>query len=316
MKPRFTLIEPFEKLKAQSRFTLIELLVVIAIIAVLAAMLLPSLQRAKFEATKIACLGNHRQLGISIVGFCEDRDQQFPAPIYDWETGGRAMSDAQSYFHGTSFFIYIQLANQGYRQVMPWGTMVAEGYLDKGGVALLFCPGAKPPEGNYGWIHRSPAVHAEATDDDDEFNNNLGLPATMAHYFYVAVTSTYAYTDVGGDPRRYTWPGVSRLDYFANNWARPTTATDWAAHSFGRGNLSPMLASCAFPSSVSYPGWEPHGIGGVCQGVNGVFYDGSARWIPNREVFAATGSMNMENSYPLGGALNFWSRNYATPAKP
>jgi len=59
-------------------FTLIELLVVIAIIAILAAMLLPSLGRAKEAARRIACVNNMRQLGLSCSMYTDENEGQLP----------------------------------------------------------------------------------------------------------------------------------------------------------------------------------------------------------------------------------------------
>jgi prepilin-type N-terminal cleavage/methylation domain-containing protein len=59
-------------------FTLVELLVVIAIIAILAALLLPTLARAKESSRRIVCKSNMHQIGVAILMYANDNNQYFP----------------------------------------------------------------------------------------------------------------------------------------------------------------------------------------------------------------------------------------------
>ena len=76
----------FFPVRCSAAFTLVELLVVIGIIALLVAILLPSLRRARQSAQGVACMSNQRQIGLSIQQYLHDGKGQYMA-AYTTERG-------------------------------------------------------------------------------------------------------------------------------------------------------------------------------------------------------------------------------------
>ena len=261
----------------QNGFTLIEMLICVSVIALLLALLLPSLGAAKAVARTAACSSNLRQQGVMVGQYAADTIDYIPQPVtahayyvtnFTWTGGGPLMEAGTSVTSAPSCPEY----NAGLYQPIRTAPLGAawffwQGYLPptvkQGKLGILNCP-----DSPYIGLYRSTWVYAQDGGAYTVYTNNL------ANHTVTGLASSSLVGGAGYDCQingGYT-------DYYYRGWAMNSLASPtphysaWSpsrAFAVDREQLDTQHAANP-PSSVQDPNFlDVHG-----DGLNIMFIDG------------------------------------------
>lgn len=255
-------------------FTLIELLVVISIIAVLVAMLLPALSRAKETARRAVCISNLRQLYVLFQSYAMDSNGWLP--INPGYTGpGDSVTSASSSYNDSNGRVYA-----GNPDPTGWAILIVQYNLP---LRLLYCP-------SQDWTPWGPPWN--------QASNNGEL-----HYGYRYNTDRvdyYNYLSYGVSGT----PGVNPADYYARNALgdpkRGNKVFMAEAAGYRRDGGGAIISRSDVISGVIIRRWA-HQEGGHV-----VLHNGSVQWYPNKFFSSGYYSWPSNGDFPFYPLLDYF----------
>jgi prepilin-type N-terminal cleavage/methylation domain-containing protein/prepilin-type processing-associated H-X9-DG protein len=254
-------------MKMRRAFTLIELLVSVAIIALLIAILLPSLGRAREQSKKTKCQSNLHAIGLALHMYAANNNDAMPS--------GHHLQFSPSAFGLASGTVYGQ----------TW----AESLIVDGVIAPKFnlAYGTIVPQYAAGAISGSNVFLCPNYLVNDKYYFGRTLASCRGYGLYYKVTSSWG-NDGGGLPMAPTRPLMGTAGYSANDYFRITRLSTGinAQNIIGADGWQPMADNVAFP-------WKPGPTSTVFTSYYGLYM----RHFDNPNYLFGDGHVEWSNKY-------------------